>query len=362
MAPFTITPHHSLSYQCHVPQTAPYQQSKMSLGLSSSTTGTPQDLPLSAYRRMSVSTMLLKIRLHLWQVIQRVQNCFMSVIELFGSNMFSSTCVGKNTAMMGELKKNGVVEAQERPGVEFMSGRMRSVELDEEIMKDSEMELEDEELTTPAERQECSMDDSEEEEEDEGQLSEWESEDDDEEEEEEEEDDNEKQTPQEETECDVDSEWSDDDDDDDDDKDSETSTESLELWESFFKSSDPYNPLSFSSCTASRTNTSSTNKNQLTPSSEIKQTEPTQATNEEEHYPKPSTKKVCFNDKVTVRPLVAWSFAGRAARNGSCWMQMARDRERFRRRVESVENIITACLTPAHRAGVWERLQKKTSS
>ncbi|KAA0724007.1 hypothetical protein E1301_Tti024206 [Triplophysa tibetana] len=164
MAPFTITPHHSLSYQCHVPQTAPYQQSKMSLGLSSSTTGTPQDLPLSAYRRMSVSTMLLKIRLHLWQVIQRVQNCFMSVIELFGSNMFSSTCVGKNTAMMGELKKNGVVEAQERPGVEFMSGRMRSVELDEEIMKDSEMELEDEELTTPAERQECSMDDSEEEE------------------------------------------------------------------------------------------------------------------------------------------------------------------------------------------------------
>ncbi|XP_056601856.1 LOW QUALITY PROTEIN: protein phosphatase 1 regulatory subunit 15A [Triplophysa dalaica] len=357
MAPFTISPHHSLSYQCHLPQTAPCQRSKMSLELSSNTTGTPKDLRLSAYRRMSVSLTLLKIRLHLWQVIQRVQNCFMSVIELFGSNMFLLTYVGKNTAMMGELKKNSVVEAQERPGVEIMSGRLGSVELDKEI-KDSEMELEDEELTTPAERQEWSMDDSEEEEEDEGQLSEWESEEEDDDEEEEE--DNEEQTPHEETECDVDSEWSDDDDDDD--KDSETSTESLELWESFFKSSDPYNPLSFSSCTASRTNTSSTTQNQLTPSSEIKQTEPTRDTNEEEHYPKPSTKKVRFNDKVTVRPLVAWSFAGRAARDGSCWMQMARDRERFRRRVESVDNIITPCLTPAHRTGVWERLQKKTSS
>ncbi|KAI7814998.1 hypothetical protein IRJ41_024700 [Triplophysa rosa] len=279
MAPFTISPHHSLSYQCHLPPTAPYQQSKMSVELSSNTTGTPEDRPLSAYRRMSVSSMLLKIRLHLWQVIQRVQNCFMSVIELFGSNMFLFICVGKNTAMTGELKKNSVVEAQERPGVEFMSGMLRSVELDKQI-QDSEMELDDEGLTTPAERQEWSMDDSEEE--DECQLSEWESEEDDDDEEEEEEDGEEEQTRHEETECDVDSEWSD----DDDDEDSEASTESLELWESFFKSSDPYNPLSFSSCTASRTNTSSTSKNQLTPSSEIKQ-----ATNEEEHYPKPSTKK-----------------------------------------------------------------------
>lgn len=350
MAPVTIYPRHPLSYQCHQPLTAPYKQSKMSLELSSNTSGTPQDLPLSPYRRMCVFSMLLKIRLHLWQVIQRLLNCCMSVTELFSSNMFLFICVGKSTAMMGKLKKNGVVEAQETPGGEFMSGILGSVGLDKE-MKDPEMELDDEELTTPAESQEWSIDDSEEE--DEGQLSEWESE------EETDDEDDEEQPPHEEAECDddVDSDWSDEDDDD-----SEASAESVELWESFFNSSDPYNPLSFSSCTGSRTNTS-TNKNQMTTSSKIKETKPTPAINEEEHYPKPSTKKgkkVCFSDKVTVRPLVAWSFASRAARDGSCWMRMARDRERFRRRAESVEKIITPCFTPEHRADVWKRLQRET--
>jgi len=72
--------------------------------------------------------------------------------------------------------------------------------------------------------------------------------------------------------------------------------------------------------------------------------------------------QVCFSDKVTVHPLVAWSFASREARDGSCWLQMARDRERFRRRVENIENVIKPCLTPEHRASVWERLQRNTLS
>lgn len=264
----------------------------MSLELSSHTSGTRTDLPRIPYRRMSVFSMLLKIRLNLWQVVQRVLNCCMSVTELFSSNMFLFICVGKNPAMMGEVTKNGVVEAQERPGGKFMSGMLRTVGLDEE-MKDSEMELDDGELTTPANRQEWSMDDSEEE--DEGQLSEWESEE--ETEDEEEDEDNEEQPPHEETECDVESEWSDEYDDDDDD--SEASAESLELWESFFSSSDPYNPLSFSSCTGSRTNGTSSNKNQMTPSSEIKQTEPRPATEEEEYHPK--TKSTMKGKKVNIQ-------------------------------------------------------------
>nr|XP_055068166.1 protein phosphatase 1 regulatory subunit 15A [Misgurnus anguillicaudatus] len=356
MAPFIFHPHRPLSYQCRLPLPALYKQTKMTSELSLSTPETHQDLPLSPYHPTSI---LLKIRLHLWQIIRRVINCCACVTELFSSNMFFFICVGKNIAMTGELKK-GTAEAQERPGWEFTSGSMGLVNFDEE-MKDTEMKvMEMDELAKPAEMMDLSVIDSddEEEEEDEARLSEWESDeetddDDSNDEEEEEEEGGEDNEEQPHDNDDEDSEWS-----DDEDGDSEGSAESFELWESFFNSSDPYNPLSFSCSTGSKTNT--TNKNQLTASLQIKQTKSTPATKAEEQYPKPSTKeggkKVCFSDKVTVRPLVAWSFASRAARDGSCWMQMARDRERFRRRVKSIESIIEPCLTPEHRAGIWKRL------
>lgn len=262
----------------------------------------------------------------------------MSVTELLSSKMFFFFCVGKNMTMTGELKKKSGLEALERPGCQISGGASE--------MKDPEvvMELDDDEPA--ADEWESSVIDSDEEEDDEARLSEWES--DEETDEDEEEEDEEDCEPE-----DEDSEWSDE---DEDDGDSEASAESLELWESFLNRGDPYNPLSFCSSIGSRTNSK---QNQQTP--------PPPGTRPEECEPNPKPdskeggKKVCFSDQVTVRPLVAWSFASRAARDGSCWMQMARDRERFRRRAESIETLLKPCLTAELRAGVWERLQRKTS-
>ncbi|XP_051991955.1 protein phosphatase 1 regulatory subunit 15A [Xyrauchen texanus] len=374
MAPFTICPAHPLSHQA-----ALYMQSKMSPELSSNTLGRHENLPLSLYGGMSIFSMLLKNKLYLWQVIRRVVICCMGVTELFRYKIPFFICVGKNMTMTGKLKTRGV-EAQERPGWEF------SVINTNKEMKDPEMraivELDDEELTRPAEKQESSVNDLDEEEDDEehnlSEWLEWESEEEieevndneDDDDEEEDDEDNEEHAPQEED-CEserdenVDSEWSDDDDEDDE-GDSEASTESLELWESFLNSSDPYNPLSFSSSTGSRTNSASTSQNQLTLCSQIKQVKHSTSKAAEEHHPKQSTKeggkKVCFSDEVTVHPLVVWSFASRAARDGSCWLQMARDRARFKRRVENIETVIKPCLTPEHRASVWEMLQRETLS
>ncbi|KAL0187633.1 hypothetical protein M9458_014732, partial [Cirrhinus mrigala] len=185
----------------------------------------------------------MKIRVHLWQVIRRVVNFCMSVTELFSSKMFFFICVGKNMTMTGGLKKS-TVEALEHPGL--------GCEIKDE---DSEviMELDDKES---ADERELFVIDWDEEENDEAGLSEWESGEESEEEEEEDEDCETK---------DEDSEWSDEDDDDE--GDSEASAESLELWESFLNSSDPYNPLSFCSSISSKTNTK---QNQQTPCSQSK--------------------------------------------------------------------------------------------
>lgn len=237
-------------------------QSKMSPELSSSKPGTHEDLPLNYYHKTSI----MKIKLHLWQVIRGVVNCCMSVAEHFCSKMFFFICVGKNMAMTGEMKKCGE-EALKR---EIRDGK------DPEMKVVMELDVDEEELIEPAVERESSMIDSDEEEDDEVRLSEWESDEETDDEEEDDEDTEEEDCePQ-----DVDSEWSD----DDDEGDSEASAESLELWESFFNSSDPYNPLSFCSSTGSRTNTK---QNQLT---QIKN-QPTPATRPEECHPKPNSKE-----------------------------------------------------------------------
>ncbi|XP_073693592.1 protein phosphatase 1 regulatory subunit 15A [Garra rufa] len=343
MAPFTICTHRPLPYQCGLPQKALFLQSKMSPELLSGSPGVNEDLPLSHFCRTSI---MKKIRVHLWHVIWRVVNFCTSVSELFSSKMFFFICVGQNMTMnmISALKKNSV-EALEHPGL--------GCEIKDE---DSEVIMELDDKESAADEQELFVIDWDEEEEDEARLSEWESGEETDEEEEEDEDEEDCQTK------DEDSEWSDEDDDDE--GDSEASAESLELWESFLNNSDPYNPLRFCSPVGSRTNTK---KNQQTPCSQSKtQSEPAERLEECEPEPKPNSKekgkKVCFSDKVAVHPLVAWSFASRAARDGSCWMQMARDRERFRRRVESIETVLKPCLTAEHRAGVWERLHSKTSS
>ncbi len=252
MAPFTISPHHPLLYQCGLPQKALLMQSKMSPEPSSGSPGVNEDLPLSHYHRTSI----MKIRVHLWQVVRRVVNFCMSVTELLSSKMFFFICVGKNMTMTGELKKKSGVEALERPGCQISDGASE--------MKDPEvvMELDDDESAD--DERESSVIDSDED--DEARLSEWESD----EETDEEEEDKEGCEPE-----DEDSEWS-----DEDEGDSEASAESLELWESFLNRGDPYNPLSFCSSIGSRTN-----------SKQNQQTQPPPATRPEECEPKPDSKE-----------------------------------------------------------------------
>ncbi|XP_072573889.1 uncharacterized protein [Paramormyrops kingsleyae] len=149
--------------------------------------------------------------------------------------------------------------------------------------------------------------------------------------------------------CDSDSSWSDDDGDD--------NSENAQLWESF-RTDDPYNPLSFSSVVTSQaTCTPKAGGTQVERLCDEEQRRPLQ-----EEMPTTGRKKVTFSEKVKVRPLVAWAFASRVARDGSCWLQMARDRDRFRRRVEAASDVIGPVLLPQHRAAVWERLGRGSST
>ncbi|XP_028854518.1 protein phosphatase 1 regulatory subunit 15A [Denticeps clupeoides] len=153
------------------------------------------------------------------------------------------------------------------------------------------------------------------------------------------------------------SDWSDDDEDDF----TESSGKSAELWESF-NNSDPYNPLNFSSSTGSKTKSSENGQTCTSKTlSSFGQEKALGLGKGEEMCPghsqiKELGKKVNFSDDVTV----VWTFASRTSRDGSCWLQMARDRDRFMRRVEDVGRIISPCLTQQHRTAVWERIHKQS--
>ena len=58
-------------------------------------------------------------------------------------------------------------------------------------------------------------------------------------------------------------------------------------------------------------------------------------------------KSVHFSDYVTIR-LLFESDACREARRGN-WMCAARNRQRFRRRIEACAKVIEFCLEPVHR-------------
>ncbi|GAA6089733.1 protein phosphatase 1 regulatory subunit 15A isoform X3 [Tachysurus ichikawai] len=143
-----------------------------------------------------------------------------------------------------------------------------------------------------------------------------------------------------------DSDWSDE-------GDSGMSPENSKLWDSFLNNSDPYSPLCFS-CPAGLKIKASEVKQNHTPSSptarEVEEHNPDQST-------KKSAKKVRFSEEVTIHTLEAWGFASQAARDGSCWMEMARDRDRFKKRVEIAGELISPCLTAQHRARVLDRLR-----
>ncbi|XP_020780618.1 protein phosphatase 1 regulatory subunit 15B [Boleophthalmus pectinirostris] len=67
-------------------------------------------------------------------------------------------------------------------------------------------------------------------------------------------------------------------------------------------------------------------------------------------------KKVRFSDEVKVHVMRSWRFAHEAARRGQ-WEEFARDRDRFRRRIQEVERTVGPILRPEHRERVWTRIR-----
>lgn len=51
--------------------------------------------------------------------------------------------------------------------------------------------------------------------------------------------------------------------------------------------------------------------------------------------------------------MVKWDYAYRAARKGP-WEEMARDRERFRGRINCIERVLNPILTIQHRNHIWQ--------
>ncbi|CAK9797510.1 Protein phosphatase 1 regulatory subunit 15A [Anthophora plagiata] len=63
--------------------------------------------------------------------------------------------------------------------------------------------------------------------------------------------------------------------------------------------------------------------------------------------------KVKFNLNPVVHVMVHWDYAYRTARKGP-WEEMARDRERFRGRINCIERILNPILTTQHRTHIWQ--------
>ena len=56
-----------------------------------------------------------------------------------------------------------------------------------------------------------------------------------------------------------------------------------------------------------------------------------------------SKRRVHFDDNVKVYPLVTWDYASRAARKGP-WMQYARDRAWFKKRIQYMQVMLAPIL------------------
>ncbi|XP_032677039.1 uncharacterized protein LOC116846821 [Odontomachus brunneus] len=65
------------------------------------------------------------------------------------------------------------------------------------------------------------------------------------------------------------------------------------------------------------------------------------------------TQKVKFNLMPIVHIMVQWDYAYRAARKGP-WEEMARDRERFKRRINCIATVLDPILTSQHRAYILQ--------
>lgn len=365
MAEFTAHPHHPLYYWC-LPQMALYVQSAKNHVPPANMTRMKENRSLSPYAGMSILTMLKKIGLHLWEAMKKVIHHCVNVTELLNSTTFLM-CARDIMSMTGESEKSTVgLEAQERPRLKSRNMELQPASLCNIIGLGAQMKI----MEDPMKKSDAFPGDG-----DEVVLADWLEWESDEEEEDEEgcdddgssdnDDYDEGKEEQSSLDKEDEAEWTDEEESNwsDDEEDSEASTESTELWE-FFLNNDPYNPLYFSCPTGVKTKPA--DKTQLqnhTTSNPIKVKRSTSG-NVEEHSSKENTKegtkKVRFSDEIIVHNLVAWTFASREARNGSCWLQLARDRERFRRRVEKTGEVLSPCLTSQHRARVCDRLQRET--
>ncbi|KAE8593883.1 hypothetical protein XENTR_v10019360 [Xenopus tropicalis] len=188
------------------------------------------------------------------------------------------------------------------------------------------------------------------------------------------------------------------------DSDTESSKFNEDLWASFCRNDDPYNPLCFAMPTKSaqrphgpkkevtgmkdsalggsvaysvllgESGAEAKNKNCRNPTADkrqnpcIKPLSPSSGELAQENAdllelsdePKKLDggfiKRVHFSPTVTVHHMVVWSYAYRMARKGP-WEEYARDRCRFQRRIAEAEGVISYLLETQHREKIWARLQ-----
>lgn len=174
-----------------------------------------------------------------------------------------------------------------------------------------------------------------------------------------------------------------------------------QLWESLCQTDDPYHPLNFQACLQSPTTTTlrpganshapdvhhrkhppkkdkrcekeakTPQKSRRTkpslPERHLKhhshpdktlvpwrrpaQTPQSRPEDEKESKTSSTPKKVRFSPLVQVHVMRTWPFARQASRKGH-WEEMARDRDRFRRRIRETEQAIGHCFTQPHRERV----------
>ncbi|XP_054476213.1 protein phosphatase 1 regulatory subunit 15B [Anoplopoma fimbria] len=169
--------------------------------------------------------------------------------------------------------------------------------------------------------------------------------------------------------------------------------EEEQLWKALCQKDDPYHPLNFQACLQSSSATTPPsaddpdvhhtqklptkgNKCEKEPKKTKKSTKPSLPERKLKHHSHPDTtlvpwkkngqkqqslpeeerenktsstqKKVRFSPLVQVHVMRTWPFARQASRKGH-WEEMARDRDRFRRRVQETEPAIGHCFTEPHR-------------
>lgn len=162
-----------------------------------------------------------------------------------------------------------------------------------------------------------------------------------------------------------------------------------ELWRSLSQKQDPYHPLNFKALGSQRTAEQKQDSKEdcvgdLRPNRRPRGTKPRlgprrvqphrhpplihrpwkkhRPSAEEPQEPEKRTgtaqkpqKKVRFSDQVLVHVMRSWPFARQTCRRGP-WEEAARDRDRFKRRIQETERVIGHCFSPENRARVKARL------